>query len=70
MADVRPVTEFRVHTSAVLAQVKATKRPIVLTREVRTWRRNSMLAWRSLTRPSKRASGSTLWSETGLVAAR
>jgi antitoxin YefM len=34
--DVRPVTEFRAHTSAVLEQVQATKRPIVLTQHGRS----------------------------------
>jgi antitoxin YefM len=29
--DIRPVTEFRTHASAVLAQVQRTKRPVVLT---------------------------------------
>ena len=35
-ADVRPVTEFRARTSAVLAQVHATKRPVVLTQNGRS----------------------------------
>ena len=35
-ADVRPVTEFRARTSAVLAQVHATKRPVVLTHNGRS----------------------------------
>jgi prevent-host-death family protein len=34
--DVRPVTEFRAHTSAVLEQVQATKRPVVLTQHGRS----------------------------------
>ena len=34
--DVRPVTEFRANTSAVLAQMHATKRPIVLTQHGRS----------------------------------
>lgn len=34
--DVRPVTEFRAHTSAVLEQVHATKRPVVLTQHGRS----------------------------------
>jgi len=34
--DVRPVTEFRTHTSAVLEQVHATKRPVVLTQHGRS----------------------------------
>jgi antitoxin YefM len=34
--DVRPVTEFRAHTSAVLEQVHATKRPVVLTQNGRS----------------------------------
>ena len=35
-ADVRPVTEFRARTSAVLAQVHETKRPVVLTHNGRS----------------------------------
>lgn len=35
-ADVRPVTEFRARTSAVLAQVHETKRPVVLTQNGRS----------------------------------
>ena len=34
--DVRPVTEFRAHTSAVLEQIQATKRPVVLTQHGRS----------------------------------
>jgi antitoxin YefM len=34
--DVRPVTEFRANTSAVLAQVHATKRPVILTQHGRS----------------------------------
>jgi prevent-host-death family protein len=34
--DVRPVTEFRAHTSAVLEQVHTTKRPVVLTQNGRS----------------------------------
>jgi len=34
--DVRPVTEFRAHTSAVLEQIHATKRPVVLTQHGRS----------------------------------
>jgi len=34
--DVRPVTEFRAHTSAVIAQVHATKRPLILTQHGRS----------------------------------
>ena len=34
--DVRPVTEFRAHTSAVLEQVQTTKRPVVPTQHGRT----------------------------------
>ena len=34
--DVRPVTEFRAHTSAVLQQIQATKRPVVLTQHGRS----------------------------------
>jgi antitoxin YefM len=34
--DVRPVTEFRAHTSAVLEQVHVTKRPVVLTQHGRS----------------------------------
>ena len=34
--DVRPVTEFRAHTSAVLEQVQTTKRPVVLTQNGRS----------------------------------
>jgi prevent-host-death family protein len=34
--DVRPVTEFRAHTSEVLEQVHATKRPVVLTQHGRS----------------------------------
>jgi prevent-host-death family protein len=33
---VRPVTEFRAHTSAVLEQVHTTKRPVVLTQNGRS----------------------------------
>ena len=33
---VRPVTEFRAHTSAVLEQVQTTKRPVVLTQHGRS----------------------------------
>lgn len=34
--DVRPVTEFRANTSAVLDQVHATKRPVILTQHGRS----------------------------------
>ena len=34
--DVRPVTEFRAHTSAVIAQVHSTKRPLILTQHGRS----------------------------------
>ena len=34
--DVRPVTEFRANTSAVLEQVHATKRPVILTQHGRS----------------------------------
>jgi antitoxin YefM len=34
--DVRPVTEFRSHTSAVLEQVHKTKRPVILTQHGRS----------------------------------
>jgi len=34
--DVRPVTEFRANTSAVLDQVHATKRPVILTQHDRS----------------------------------
>jgi prevent-host-death family protein len=34
--DVRPVTEFRAHTSEVLEQVQTTKRPVVLTQHGRS----------------------------------
>lgn len=34
--DVRPVTEFRAHTSAVLEQIQTTKRPLVLTQHGRS----------------------------------
>jgi antitoxin YefM len=34
--DVRAVTEFRAHTSAVLEQVQATKRPVILTQHGRS----------------------------------
>lgn len=34
--DVRPVTEFRAHTSAVLEQIQSTKRPVVLTQHGRS----------------------------------
>lgn len=34
--DVRPVTEFRAHTSAVLEQVQETKRPVILTQHGRS----------------------------------
>lgn len=35
-ADVRPVTEFRAHTSSVIEQVHATKRPVILTQHGRS----------------------------------
>ncbi|MGH7961233.1 MAG: type II toxin-antitoxin system Phd/YefM family antitoxin [Candidatus Binatia bacterium] len=31
--DVRPVTDFRNHAAEILAQVRATKRPVVLTQK-------------------------------------
>ena len=34
--DVRPVTEFRANTSAVIDQMRATKRPVVLTQHGRS----------------------------------
>jgi antitoxin YefM len=34
--DVRPVTEFRAHTSEVIEQVQTTKRPVVLTQHGRS----------------------------------
>jgi len=34
--DVRPVTEFRAHTSDVIDQVQTTKRPVVLTQHGRS----------------------------------
>ena len=34
--DVRPVTEFRANASAVLDQVQATKRPVILTQHGRS----------------------------------
>ena len=34
--DVRPVTEFRANTSAVIAQMHATKRPVILTQHGRS----------------------------------
>ena len=34
--DVRPVTEFRSNTSAVLEQVQRTKRPVILTQHGRS----------------------------------
>lgn len=34
--DVRPVTEFRANTSAVIEQMHATKRPIILTQHGRS----------------------------------
>jgi antitoxin YefM len=34
--DVRPVTEFRANTSAVIDQVQATKRPVILTQHGRS----------------------------------
>ena len=34
--DVRPVTEFRAHTSDVIDQVQSTKRPVVLTQHGRS----------------------------------
>jgi len=34
--DVRPVTEFRANTSAVLEQVHSTKRPVILTQHGRS----------------------------------
>lgn len=34
--DVRPVTEFRSHASAVIEQVQRTKRPVVLTQHGRS----------------------------------
>jgi len=39
-ADVRPVTEFRSHASAVLEQVQKTKRPVILTQH---WRSAAVL---------------------------
>jgi prevent-host-death family protein len=35
-ADVRPVTEFRSHASAVIEQVQRTKRPVILTQHGRS----------------------------------
>ena len=35
-ADVRPVTEFRANTSAILDQLHATKRPVILTQHGRS----------------------------------
>ena len=35
-ADVRPVTEFRANTSAILEQVQSTKRPVILTQHGRS----------------------------------
>jgi len=34
--DVRPVTEFRSHTSAIIDQVQKTKRPVILTQHGRS----------------------------------
>jgi antitoxin YefM len=34
--DVRPITEFRANTSAVIEQMHATKRPVVLTQHGRS----------------------------------
>jgi prevent-host-death family protein len=34
--DVRPVTEFRAHTSAVIDQMHSTKRPVILTQHGRS----------------------------------
>ena len=34
--DVRPVTEFRANTSAVLEQIHTTKRPVILTQHGRS----------------------------------
>ena len=34
--DVRPVTESRAHTSAIIAQVHSTKRPLILTQHGRS----------------------------------
>lgn len=34
--DVRPVTEFRANTSAILEQVHSTKRPVILTQHGRS----------------------------------
>jgi prevent-host-death family protein len=34
--DVRPVTEFRAHTSAFLEQIRATKRAVILTQHGRS----------------------------------
>jgi antitoxin YefM len=34
--DVRPVTEFRAHTSEVLRHIHATKRPVILTQNGRS----------------------------------
>ena len=34
--DVRPVTEFRANTSAVIEQMHATKRPVILTQHGRS----------------------------------
>lgn len=34
--DVRPVTDFRNHAAEILAQVKTTKRPVVITQKGKT----------------------------------
>lgn len=34
--DVRPVTEFRAHTSAIIEQVRSTGRPLILTQHGRS----------------------------------
>ena len=34
--DVRPVTEFRSHTSAIIDQLQKTKRPVILTQHGRS----------------------------------
>lgn len=34
--DVRPVTEFRANTSAVIEQMRSTKRPVILTQHGRS----------------------------------
>ncbi|MHB9150025.1 MAG: type II toxin-antitoxin system Phd/YefM family antitoxin [Thermoleophilia bacterium] len=45
LVDVRPVTEFRSNTPAVLEQVQRTKRPFILKRHGRSVAVISRLVW-------------------------